>query len=116
MQISTYIHGFIKEIEVSSAILFGAFMQFIFGNTKTIKVGFIILVSSIFVAIYIILPAIELLDIDNRKIEASMYALSSLISVEFIAIIIVILPNVISDRIEKFFNVKVKNNVTKNKE
>ena len=107
MQTPNPLWAMLKDVEIMTAIVFGAFMQFIFGDNRSIKVGVTIILSSIFVAVYIVAPfVIPWLDISDEQIKAGIYATSSLISVELMAILIAILPTAAKDKAIKYFGVK----------
>jgi hypothetical protein len=106
MNMPNNIFTILKDIEVITAIIFGAIMQFIFGTNRSIKVGFIIILSSIFVSSYLILPLLNIFEIENEQIKAGIYATSSLISVELMAVAIAILPEAAREKAKKFFGIK----------
>ena len=101
-QISEAIH----ESQIMFAVIFGMFIQFFFGDSKTVKVASAIVVSSVFVAMYIVSPAIELIGIsDDSRVAVGMYALSSLISMEMLSLLITFMPNMVKERLKKFLEV-----------
>jgi len=101
----------IHESQIMFAVLFGMFVQFFFGSSKTFKIGMSITVSSIFVAMYIVSPLLDAIGIaDNSKIAIASYALSSLISMEILGIIITLMPLALKERLSKYLEIK---NVTK---
>ncbi len=94
------------------AVIFGMFVQFIFGDKRTWRMGFLIFLSATFVAMYIVPSALELITIftaieiaTDSKIAIAMYALSSLLSMEILALVISILPRGIGIRVKKFLGV-----------
>lgn len=100
------------EFQTTFAVVFGMFVQFLFGDTKTLKVGWLITVSSVFMAVYIMPFVIELLNLipnlyiaPDSKIAIGMYALSALLSMELLALIITILPSAIGIKIKKLLGV-----------
>lgn len=93
----------IHESQIMAAVIFGMLIQFFFGTSKTLKVAATITVSSVFVAMYVVSPIIELVGIsEDSRVAVGLYALSSLISVEMLAIILVVTPEVFRNRIKKF--------------
>jgi len=100
-----------NEIQMSVAVIFGMFIQFFLGENKTWRVAFTIIISSIFVAMYITAPLIEILGIDvGSKKAIALYAISSLISTEMIVILIVITPKAFRQRLVKFLGIKDDSN------
>lgn len=96
-----------NEIQMMVAVLFGMFMQFFLGETKTWRVAFSILFSSLFVAMYAVPPIIEIIGLDNgSKTAIALYALSSLISTEIIAILIIITPKAFRQKLVKYLGIK----------
>jgi len=101
----------IHESQIMTAVIFGMFVQFFLGSNKTIKVATTIIVSSVFVAMYIVSPALEILGIsDDSKLAISLYALSSLISMEVLGIILTAMPLAFKEKLTKYLEIK---NVTK---
>ncbi len=101
-----------NEIQVIFAIIFGMVVQFVFGDKRTLKVGIFIFTSAIFVAMYLVPLFLELLktaiDVNiegDSKIAITMYALSSLLSMEILAMTIGLLPEVLKIRVNKFFGI-----------
>lgn len=98
---------FFNEVQVIFAVIFGMFMQFFLGENKTRKVAFGVIGSSIFVAMYVVSPAIEVLGLKNgSKLAIALYAMSSLISMEIIAILIVIAPTAFRQKLVKWLGIK----------
>jgi len=106
MQLQHIIHTVIKDIEIMTAVVFGMFMQFIFGAEKSLWVGVLIVVSSVFVALYVVAPSLIVFDIQHERIKAALYALSSLISVELLALLLVFLPKALREKVKVFLGVK----------
>ncbi len=97
----------IHESQIMTAVIFGMFIQFFFGSNKTFKIASAIMVSSVFVAMYIVSPAIEIIGIsEDSKIAISMYALSSLISMEALAILLTLMPLAFREKLSKYLGVK----------
>jgi len=101
----------IHESQIMTAVIFGMFVQFFLGSNKTIKIATTIIVSSVFIAMYVVSPLVEVLGIgENSKIAISFYALSSLISMEALGILLTIMPLVVKEKLTKYLEIK---NVTK---
>ncbi|MDQ7084432.1 MAG: hypothetical protein Q9M36_05670 [Sulfurovum sp.] len=80
---------FVHEMQILVAVLFGMFVQFFFGNTKNTRVALTVVISSLFVALYIVPPLIDMLKIKSDGVLAiSGYALSSVMSIEILSLII----------------------------
>lgn len=80
------------QLQSTFAVLFGMFLQFLFGDSKTWRVFVLIAVSSAFIAIYFVPLVLE--QLNDRKIVSvapdsktaiAMYAFSSLFSIEILA-------------------------------
>jgi len=101
----------IHESQIMTAIIFGMFLQFFLGNNKTAKIAVTIIASSVFVAMYVVAPVVEILGIsEDSKIAVALYALSSLISMEALAILLTLMPMAFKEKLSKYLEVK---NVTK---
>ncbi len=97
----------IHESQIMTAIIFGMFIQFFFGGSRTWRVALAITFSSVFVAMYIVSPAIEILGIcDESKTAVALYALSSLISMEMLAIVLTIMTMAFKEKLTKYLGVK----------
>ncbi len=96
-----------NEVQMTVAVLFGMFMQFFIGTTKTWRVACYIFCSSLFVAWYIVFPIVEMMDIEQSgRIAVSMGAISSLISTEIIAILIKVAPKAFRQKLVKYLGLK----------
>ena len=100
------------EFQSIFAVIFGMFVQFIFGDKRTWRIGLLIFVSAVFVSLYIVPVMLEIMTIFTSMdmsadgvIAITMYALSSLLSMEILAIIISVLPKGISARLKKYLGV-----------
>lgn len=94
-----FIVQFYNEVQAIFAILFGMVVQFIFVENKSFRMVMLIIVSSVFVALYLVPSLIDLITlITKHKIEhdskfaITLYALSSLLSMEILAFIMKIMP------------------------
>jgi len=75
------------------AVTIGTLIQLLFANNPPIRLVILIILSSLLVALYITMPLIEYIHITNEKIEAGLYAMSSIISLAIVRIILNSLPN-----------------------
>ncbi len=97
----------IHESQIMTAIIFGMFIQFFFGGSKTWRVALAITFSSVFVAMYVVSPLIEISGIcEDSKVAVGLYALSSLISMEMLAIALTVLPEAFKQRLQKYLEVR----------
>ncbi len=101
------------EFQSVFAVIFGMFVQFIFGDKRTWRIGILIFVSAIFVSLYIVPLMLTLMTAftsmymsSDGVVAITMYALSSLLSMEILAIIISVLPKGISSRLKKYLGVR----------
>lgn len=97
----------IHESQIMVAVIFGMFIQFFVGSSKTVKVVATIIASSVFVAMYIVAPIVEAVGIsESSKIAVSMYALSSLISMEILAILLTVMPVAFRKKLSRILEVE----------
>ena len=95
-----------NEIQGTVAVMLGLLLQYFLGDKKGAKIALTITMSTLFVALFITPAIIESLNIEQHsKIANAIYALSALVSVEFLAIIIKVLPEALRDRTKKFLGV-----------
>jgi len=98
---------FYQEIQVTVAVLFGMFVQFFLGERKGLKVAFTVVVSSLFVALFIVPAIIEVANIKaDSKLAIALYALSAVISIEMLSVILKVLPEAIRIRTKRFLGVE----------
>jgi len=96
-----------NEVQMMVAVLFGMAMQFFLGENKTAKVAIAVIASSVFVAMYVVSPAIEFLGLQtDSKLAIALYAMSSLISMEIIALLIIIAPKMLRQKLFTWLGVK----------
>lgn len=96
----------IHESQIMTAIIFGMFIQFFFGGSRTWRVALTISFSSVFVAMYIVSPIIEISGIsEESRVAVGLYALSSLISMEMLAILLTVMPEAFKQRLRKYLEV-----------
>lgn len=93
------------SIQTTAGILFGATLQFFFLERRTARMAILVIVSSFFVALYVVSPVVQLLKIEDPTIKSSFYAFSSLLSLEILAILIHILPKAFRVRVLRFLEV-----------
>jgi len=108
---------FLEQTQILWAVLLGMWIQFWFGDKKNTKLFMSIAIASIFVSLYLV-PAV--LDIINAittrvfsfevkpgsNIAIMIYASSSLISMELLAILIKVLPKGAEKKFMKYLGVK----------
>ncbi len=95
-----------QEFQALFAVIFGMVVQFVFGDSKTWRMFFLIFVSSLFIAVYVMPSFIDLIDIKpDGNFAITLYALSSLMSMEILAILISVLPRAIKGKVSKFLGV-----------
>ena len=101
---------FIDHIQNSlneTSVIFGSVIQYIVIKEEnlTLKKRFKLLsflvLSSIFTALYVVAPLVEHFKLEGTKLETSLYAVSSLISIEVIKGIINLLPKYIKEKIKE---------------
>ena len=104
---------FYQEIQSTVAVIFGMVVQFIFGDRRTLRMFMLIVISSVFVAMYIVPSFIDLLTIltkhkidHDSRFAITLYALSSLLSMEILAFIIKVLPSKASAKLSKFLGIQ----------
>ena len=98
----------IKEFQDIIGLTLGIFMQFINRDDKSLGVFLYMVFSSIFVALYVVMPIIDYFKWikEYPQVRASLYAMSSLISIMIINSLIVILPKGFSNKLKKILGVK----------
>ena len=90
-----------------TALIFGMVLQFFLSPVKNVKIFTAILLSSFFVAIYVIDPFIDVMRIETgTNMEKSLYAISSLLSMEILSLIINIVPKGVSMFLRKKLGLK----------
>ena len=98
---------FYQEIQVTVAVLFGMFVQFFLGDRRGLKVAFTVVISSLFVALFIVPAIIEVAGLKpDSKVAIAFYALSAVISIEMLAVILKVLPEAIRIRTKRFLGVE----------
>jgi len=111
------IYTYAVQIQHTFAVILGMFVQFWFSGSKGGRVVVTILVSSIFVALYLVPNLIALINYTilspmNYSITTGsdvgymLYACSSLISIELIAILINVLPLFAKKKITNYLGVE----------
>lgn len=98
---------FYYEWQAMVAVILGMILQFALGDKRGTKIAFVIGVSSIFVALFIVPAIIEVIGINPiGKVAVALYALSAIVSVEMLAIMIKILPEAMRIRTKRFLGVQ----------
>jgi hypothetical protein len=106
------IRDFAKENIEILGIMLGSLIQYMLlykERSNKIKFIFTIIVFSIFTALFVIQPINEYFKLEHSKIGSSLYALSSLISLQIISFLTTILPNALSDKILDMIGAKNDN-------
>ena len=98
------------DVKTILGVVVGGFLQFFFSVKKTFKTFFIILISTWFLAFFIIGP---LLDHSGLAVDSQLrivtLSLSGLISVELIVLLIKMLPIATQKRLQKVLNIGTDN-------
>jgi len=95
-----------QDVQGIVAVLFGMFVQFFLGDQRGLKVAITVVISSVFVALFIVPAILEVAGIaPSSKLAIAMYALSAVISIEMLAVILKVLPEAIRIRTERFLGV-----------
>jgi len=99
--------AYYDELKITISVIFGALVQFVFSENKNFGLLLTIGLSSIFVAIYIISPLVEVYNLSpGSQIVVAFYAISSLISVPLIGIVLLFLPETIRAKIKTYIGIK----------
>ena len=98
----------LQEIQDLIGLMLGVAMQFVNRDDKSLSVLLYMIFSSIFVALYIVMPTIDYFKWirEYPQVQASLYAMSSLISIMIINSLIVILPKGFSRKLQRILGVK----------
>jgi len=96
------------DIQATIAILFGMVIQFFLGDSRTAKTAITVILTSFFVALYIVRPILLHFDVyqNYAYIAPPAYALSTVISLQILAILMRILPSVLSKKMEILLGVQ----------
>ena len=98
---------FYQEIQSIAAVVFGMVMQFVLGDAKNWRMFFLIVSSGLSIAVFLMPSVVEFLKIKtDGNFAITLYWLSSLLSVEILAIIMRVLPRGVSIRLSKFLGVQ----------
>jgi len=102
------------DAQIATAVFVGALIQVMLGSKKNARRIAMVGISSIFVAIYIVAPIVEMIGVEETsKAAIAMYALSSLISIEIIGVVQTVLPRGIKAKMTEFLG--VENDTTQRK-
>lgn len=106
IQEASRVAQFYQEWQEMAAVIFGMILQFALGDKRGAKIAFVIAMSSIFVAMFIVPAIIEVAGLDPAgKVAIALYALSAIMSVELLAMFIKLLPEALRVRTKKFLGV-----------
>lgn len=98
---------FYSEWQAMVAVILGMILQFALGDRRGTKIAFIIGLSSVFVALFIVPAIIEIMGLNpTGKVAIALYALSAILSVELIATLIKLLPEALRIRTKRFLGVE----------
>ena len=108
---------FLQDTQVLWAVLLGMWIQFWFDDKKNTKLFLSITVASIFVSLYLVPAVLDIINAITTKlfsfkvgagsnIAIMIYASSSLISMELLAILIKVLPKGAEKKFMKYLGVK----------
>ena len=105
------VSDFYGHTQAFLAILFGLVFQYFLGNKRGLRIVIVITASTLFVALFIAPAIIELLTMfvhidPSGKVAISIYALSSIVSVELMAIIITAMPKAFGAKLKKMLGVE----------
>lgn len=97
----------VQDYFTAVAVIFGMFLQFWLGKTKTGRIAITIVACSLFLCLFIIPAVLELFKIaTDSKFALALYALSSVISVMFLEIVVMSLPAMAKEKIENMLGLK----------
>lgn len=100
-------NGFFTDVQVMSAVIFGMFVQFFLGSPKNLKIAITVVLSSLFLALFIMPAVIETVGLNpDSKLAISLYALSAVMSIELLAILLKVLPAAISTKAKQYLGVE----------
>jgi hypothetical protein len=95
------IQALIHDMQIMAAVIFGMFVQFFLGRTKSWRMVATIIISSICVAWFVVPILLEVFRLEAKSaVGVAIYGLSSVISVELLAVLIAMLPKAVRDRVE----------------
>ena len=111
-------YTFMHETQLYAAILLGMVIQYMFSTSKNAKGVFIIITITIFAAWFIVPMLIDIINLflnsagshhkiaHDSRIATGMYATSSLVSVELVALFIKLMPKIAQEKVNKYLGVK----------
>ena len=108
MDIPTYLSQItVNEVKQLSALLFGSVLQFALGSGKSFKAFVLVLLSTFFVATFLLVPLLDLNNVGGSSpIRVIVLSLSALISVEVVSITILILPKHLKKKVFSALNIE----------
>ena len=96
----------VQDYFTAVAVIFGMFLQFWLGKSKNWRIVVTIVTSSLFLSLFIIPAILEWKNIaTDSKFAIALYALSSVISVMIIEGVIMTLPEMAKEKIEKMLGI-----------
>ena len=75
------------------AVTIGTLIQLFFAKKPPVRLVILIILSSLVVALYIVMPLVEYTKLNSPRVEAGLYAMSSIVSLAIVRIIINSLPS-----------------------
>jgi hypothetical protein len=100
------------DLKMISGVVLGGILQFIFSTRKTLKLLFVITISTWFIAFFIIDPLMYALGVrPNDPLRVAVLSLCGLISVETITLTIKLLPEVMRERVVNSLHIGSNNDV-----
>lgn len=99
--------SFANSTQMEMAVIFGMMFQFFLAPRKTWRIALTIVMSSFFIALYVIPVIIDAFGFaHDGNIAKLLYAISALMSMELLAIIIVVLPTGVSLKLKSVLGIK----------
>ena len=95
------------DIKLFVGISVGALLQIIFSKRHNIKQLAVIIITTIFMSLFVLTPSLNLLKVSAESdIRIIVLSLSALLSVELILLIIKVAPDAISQKLKAVLDVK----------
>ena len=104
------VSDFYSHTQALFAIIFGLVFQYFLGDKRGLRIAIVMTASTLFVALFIAPAIVEILTMfahidPSGKVAISIYALSSIVSVELMAIIITAMPKAFGAKLKKMLGV-----------
>lgn len=91
------------NVQTTVLLIFGMILQVLMGGKHGVKLILTVIVATLFVGWFITPAIIELFNIpQSSKLAQMVLAMSTLISVEIVALIITVAPKAVSRRVREF--------------